>query len=174
MHSGEGSRPQSCGGSQGPLVTSQETSSRQRAGQRGRGWRRPQDLAPAGFPHSTARSSLGRGSPGITRSPRQCYTPLRFVLGVGLWSIKGGRPSAPVLPHCSQIAFFQGDFQKKNDIYQSLLSGDLDGRERGRVYCLWKQAKKIRKTWREGNAFKPQSLGNNRGLMAVGLRTATP
>ena len=32
---------------------------------------------------------------GITRSPGQRYTSLHFVPGVGLWSIKGGWPSAP-------------------------------------------------------------------------------
>lgn len=72
-----------------------------------------------------------------------------------------------------KLPFSKATFKKKDDIYQSLLSGDLGGRERGRVYCLRKPAKKIRKTWREGNAFKPQSLRTITGEMAVGLRTAT-
>lgn len=74
-----------------------------------------------------------------------------------------------------KLPFSKATFKKKkDDIYQSLLSGDLGGRERGRVYFLWKQAKKIRETWREGNAFKPQSFWNNHREMAGGLRIATP
>lgn len=62
-----------------------------------------------------------------------------------------------------KLPFSKATFKKKkDDIYKSLLSGDLGGRERGRVYRPWKQAKKI-KTQREGNAVKPQSFWNNHG-----------
>lgn len=85
----------------------------------------------------------------IIGSPRQCYAPLCFVLGVGFWSIKGGWRSAPCSASLQSNCLFPRRLSKKDDIYQNLLSGDLAGRERGRVYCLWKQAKKMRKTWRE-------------------------
>lgn len=106
------------------------------------------------------------GSPGAPG-------PSLHFLCIGLWSVGGGWPSVPVLPHCSQIAFFQGDSQKKMTFIKACQGVTLVGGREGGV-CLWKQAKKRRKTWREGKAFKPQNCCNSHGEMAVGLRTATP
>lgn len=85
----------------------------------------------------------------------------------------GGWCSAPCSASLQSNCLFPRRLSKKDDIYQSLLSGgDLGGREKGRVYCLWKQAQKMKKTCREGNAFKPQSCQNNYGKMVLGLGIA--
>lgn len=120
--------------------------------------------------------SLGRASRSITRSSG--YATLFFILFLGWALVDNGRPvlsslfclTAVKLPFSK--ATFKKKKKKKDDIYQSLLSGDLGGREKGRVYCLWKQAQKMKKTCREGNAFRPQSCQNNYGEMALGLGIA--
>lgn len=114
------------------------------------------------------------------QEPRQHCAPLRFVLGVGLWSIKGGWRSHPCSASLQSNCLFPRRLSKKDDIYQSLLSGDLGGRERGRVYCLWKQAKKMRKTLEGRKCFQTSKLLEmllSHGEMALGLRpcsTALP
>lgn len=79
-----------------------------------------------------SKQTPGERQLGITRSPGQRYTPLHFVPGVGLWSIKGGWRSAPCSASLQSNCLFPRRLsEKKDDIYQSLLSGDLGGREGG-------------------------------------------
>lgn len=148
MHSGEGSHPQSSGGSQGPLVTSQETSGRrQKAGETKRG-RESLDHRTQALLGSARQTNPWGEAAGNHQEP---WAALHFASFCS-WSwalVDKGRLAFSSLFCLTavKLPFSKATFRKKkDDIYQSLLSGDLGGRERGRVYCLWKQAKKMRRT----------------------------
>jgi hypothetical protein len=107
------------------------------------------------------------GSPGA-----QGHITLFFVLflGLGLWSIKGSWRSAPCSASLQSNCLFPRRLSEKDDIYQSLLSGDLGGREKGRVYSV--EAGTENEENLQGR--KPQSCWDNHREITLGMRTATP
>lgn len=125
------------GGSLGPLVARQKASdNRQRVGGRDPG-RGGLDVR-ASFCRRLSITCTWGGTARAHQEPLAAALLFFFFffpcLRVGLWSIKGGWRSAPCFASLqSNCLFFQGEFQKKDDIYQSLLSDDLGGREKGQV-----------------------------------------
>lgn len=93
----KGPHPQSCDCSQAPFVTSQETSSsrRHRAEKRDRAGRRHRAQDPGSMMLLHSPQIPGERHIREDWAPRQLYSPLHFVLGAGLWSIKGGWHSDP-------------------------------------------------------------------------------
>lgn len=115
--------PQSSGGSRGPLVTSQETSGRrQKPGETKRG-RESLTTGPRRCWALHSKQIPGERQLGITRSPGQRYTPL-----ICSWSwalVDKGRLAFSSLFCLTavKLPFSKATFRKKDDIYQSLLSG---------------------------------------------------
>lgn len=97
----------------------------------------------------SAQCTDPRGEAEDHQESRAAYTPMLCCCAWGWALVDKGRLACSSLFCLTavKLLFSKATFKKKkDDIYQNLLSGDLGGRERGRVYCLWKQAKKMRKT----------------------------
>lgn len=80
-----------------------------------------------------------RGEPVQASSGAQGHAALFFILFLGWAPVDKGRLvfSSVFCLTAVKLPFSKATFKKKkDDIYQSLLSGDLGGREKGRVYCL--------------------------------------
>lgn len=104
--------------------------------------------------------------------PQAALRSSAFCLGVGLWSIKGSWRSARCSASLQSNCLFPRRLSQKDDIYQRLLSGDLGGREGGRLILsveagkeneenlegrkCFQASKLSEQSWRGGSRFEDE------------------
>lgn len=73
---------------------------------------------------------------GITGAPGSSTLLFALFLGLDSGPQRAAAVQRPVLPHCSQIAFFQGDFHKKMTFIKACGVVTLVGEREGGVLCV--------------------------------------